>query len=168
MFEKYLFQAENIKSFSEILKNVVVENNQLVYNDGVTNLFLYTEGKLGGSPELEHLLKHMTHTTKDNAIDPDLKQIQAIVDTIKSDRKVGERYMSMEKIIESAKYHAFISGKNEGHNEGRNEALEESIKAIIELLKDDNNTIEMIKSKLLAKFDISETATDEYLKKYYN
>ncbi len=145
------------------VKNVVVENNQLAYNDGVTNLFLYTDGKLGGSPELGHLLKHMTHTTKDNAIDPYLKQIQDIVDTIKSDIKVGERYMSMEKIIESAKYHAFISGKNEGHHE----ALEESIKAIIELLKDDNNTIEMIKSKLLAKFDISETAADEYLKKYY-
>lgn len=141
------------------VKNVVVENNQLVYNDGVTNLFLYTDGKLGGSTELENLLRHMTHTTKDNAIDSDLKQIQTIVDTIKSDRKVGERYMSMEKIIESAKYHAFMGGKNE--------ALEESIQAIIEILQDDNNPMDVIKSKLLSKFDISEAVADEYLKKYY-
>lgn len=44
------------------VKNVVVENNDLLYNDGVTKLFLYTEGKYGGSEKLKVLLKYMTST----------------------------------------------------------------------------------------------------------
>ena len=145
------------------VKNVVVENNQLVYNDGVTNLFLYTEGTIGGSTELKHLLKHMTHTTSDNATDPDLQQIQSIVDSIKSNKEVGERYMSMEKIIESAKYHGYTWGKEDGIEEG----IEKGIRAMIEVLQEDNISLDKIKSKLLSKFDISEADADEYIQKYH-
>ncbi len=77
----------------------MTEHPELKYNDGVTNLFLYTEGTVGGSKELKNLLNHMAHTTADNALDSDLEQIQTIVDSVKSDREVGERYMSMEKIM---------------------------------------------------------------------
>lgn len=44
------------------VKNVVVENNNLLYNDGVTKLFLYTEGRYGGSKKLKAMLKYMTST----------------------------------------------------------------------------------------------------------
>ena len=38
----------------------MVENNQLVYNDGVMKFFLYTEGEYGGSDSLKSLLRYMT------------------------------------------------------------------------------------------------------------
>ena len=54
------------------VKNIVTDNPDLKYNDGVTNLFLYTEGTIGGSKSLSDLLNHMTHTTAENALDSDL------------------------------------------------------------------------------------------------
>lgn len=141
------------------VKNLVTENPDLKYNDSVTNLFLYTEGTVGGSKELEDLLNHMTHTTTDNALDSDLKQIQKIVDSVKSDREVGERYMSMEKIMKSAEYHGFIEGKAEERTE--------NIKVFIETLQELDISTTTIKNKLYEKFKLSETEADEYIKKYY-
>ena len=40
------------------VKNMVVENHELVYNDDVVKLFLYTKGKHGGSEELRTLLTY--------------------------------------------------------------------------------------------------------------
>ncbi len=153
------------------VKNTVAENHNLVYNDGVTNLFLYTGGSIGGSKDLSSLLKHIVHTTKANAVDEDLKQIQNIVDAIKRDKKVGERYMSMEKIYESTKQRFYEMGKEaglcDGLEEGRKTGLEEGIKAFIEAFQETGLPLREIKIKLLSKFDISETTLDEYIKKYF-
>lgn len=153
------------------VKNLVAENNQLVYNDGVTNLFLYTEGKIGGSDELSHLLNHISHTTRDNAIDPDLKQIQDIVDAIKNDKKVGERYMTFEEIIGYEKRDSYNEGMEAGIEAGMEVGMEAGmdigIHALIEVLQETNTPMDIIKSKLLSKFNISETDADEFLKKYY-
>ena len=137
------------------VKNVVTENPQLVYNDGVINLFLYTGGTIGSSEELHNLLTHMTNTTDANAVDPDLKKIQSIVNSVKDDRKVGERYMSMEKIIKSA--------TQDGFNEGRNEAIHSAIESFIEC----NISPEIIRNKLITKFNLSESDADSYLSEYF-
>ena len=137
------------------VKNIVTENPQLVYNDGVTNLFLYTGGTIGGSKELHNLLTHMTNTTDANAVDPDLKKIQSIVNSVKDDRKVGERYMSMEKIIKSA--------TQDGFNEGRNEAILSAIEAFIEC----DISPEIIRNKLITKFTLSEAEADFYLSEHF-
>ena len=129
----------------------MTENHNLKYNDGVTNLFLYTEGEVGGSIELKSLLKHMTNTTADNALDPDLEQIQRIVDSVKSNREVGERYMSLEKMIKSAEYHGRI----------------ENIKSFIEILQELNVSKSEAKSKLLEKFELSEDELDNYINQFY-
>jgi len=149
------------------VKNVVTDNPTLKYNDGVTNLFLYTEGTVGGSKELGNLLKHMTNTTAENALDSELKQIQKIVDSVKSNREVGERYMSMEKIIESAKYYGFAEGRAEGRTEGRAEERKANIQAFIESYMEDSFSIEQIKVKLTTKFKLSEVEADQYLKEFY-
>lgn len=36
---------------SYTVKNMVVENSKLVYNDGVEKMFVYTRGTVGGSPK---------------------------------------------------------------------------------------------------------------------
>lgn len=82
------------------VKNVVVENNDLLYNDGVTKLFLYTEGKYGGSEELQALLKYMTSTSAADAVDDELEKLHNVVDDVKHRREVGERYMSLQDWVE--------------------------------------------------------------------
>ncbi len=134
----------------------MTDNPDLKYNDGVTNLFLYTEGEIGGSKDLENLLKHMTHTTAENALDSELKQIQEIVDSVKSDREVGERYMSMEKMIKSAEYHSGIKA--------RAEERKENIQSFVEIMNELDIPTSTIKSKLFEKFNLSETEAEEYLK----
>lgn len=82
------------------VKNVVVENNDLLYNDGVTKLFLYTEGKYGGSEKLKALLKYMTSTSATDAVDDELEKLHNVVDDVKHRREVGERYMSLQDWVE--------------------------------------------------------------------
>jgi len=149
------------------VKNIVTENPDLKYNDGVTNLFLYTEGTIGGSKSLSDLLNHITHTTEENALDSDLKQIQKIVDSVKSNKEVGERYMSMEKIMESAKYYGYTEGRAEGHAEGLAEGRAEGIRLFIKYSQEVDIPMVTIKSKLLEGFKLSESEADEYLKKFY-
>ena len=69
------------------VKNIVTENNQLVYNDGVTKIFLYTKGTKGGSKELKELLTFLENPIYDNAMDEELLQILNIVDSIKRNSK---------------------------------------------------------------------------------
>lgn len=149
------------------VKNVVTEHPGLKYNDGVTNLFLYTEGTVGGSKELQNLLHHISHTTAENALDSDLEQIQTIVDSVKSNREVGERYMSMEKIMKSAEYYGYTEGMEKGLADGMAQGIAQaksaSIKLFIEALQELSIPIDVIKSKLLEKFELTETEADEYL-----
>ena len=85
------------------VKNMVVENNKLVYNDGVLKFFLYTKGKNGGSKELKDLLTYFEETTQDNAVDQELKEIQKIVGGIKESRETEDRYMTLQEIIDHEK-----------------------------------------------------------------
>ncbi len=105
------------------VKNVVVENNQLVYNDGVMKFFLYTEGKYGGSDNLKSLLRYMSATCKANAVDEELEKLQSIVDEVKSRREVGERYMTLQDMIDFEKEESYITGREAGRKEGRKEGI---------------------------------------------
>lgn len=142
------------------VKNIVTDNPHLEYNDGVTNLFLNTKGETGGSEELKNLLHHMTNTTSDNALDSDLEQIQQIVDSVKRDREVGERYMSMEKIMKSAEYHGFMAGQEKGMAQGISQSIQIFVDSMLEL----DISPSFIKNKLIDKFNLSESEADEYLK----
>lgn len=136
------------------VKNVVVENNKLVYNDGVTNLFLNTKGTVGGSEELRTLLKHMENTTKENAVDDDLKQIQKIIDAIKQNKKVGERYMSLEKMLKSAEVQGYDAGREDG------------IRILVESLYESSMDKLSIKKMIVSKYDISEDKAAEYISQH--
>lgn len=142
------------------VKNIVKDNPHLEYNDGVTNLFLNTKGETGGSEELKNLLHHMTNTTSDNALDSDLEQIQQIVDSVKRDREVGKRYMSMEKIMKSAEYHGFMAVQEKGMAQGISQSIQIFVDSMLEL----DISPSFIKNKLIDKFNLSESEADEYLK----
>ena len=47
------------------IKNVVTENEKLLYNDGIRKIFLYTKGSKGGNLKLKNLLDYMENTRKE-------------------------------------------------------------------------------------------------------
>ena len=100
------------------VKNLVVENPDIVYNDGVTRVFLYTGGTKGGSDELRSLLNFMEQSTKDNATDSDLCKIQEILDDIRNNEEVGERYMTWEEMMEYEKRDSYEAGMYAGIEAG--------------------------------------------------
>ena len=106
-------------------KNVIVENPELEYNDGVTRVFLYTDGNIGGTEEIRALLKYFMESNDANAVDSELEAIQHVVSGIKKDREVGERYMTLDDVINYEKRDSF----NEGVERGRKAGLEEGRKA---------------------------------------
>lgn len=92
------------------VKNMVAEDNHIVYNDGIIKLFLYTKGTKGGSKELKDLLTYMEHTTTTNAVDKDLQEIQSIVDNVKSKDNLGGRFMTLQEMINYEKRDSRIEG----------------------------------------------------------
>ena len=84
------------------VKNVVEENQEIEYNDGIRKLFLYTGGKRGGTKALRDLLTYIQNTTEENAVDRDLKKFHVNVKRLKSNKEIGVKYMHMQEVIKYA------------------------------------------------------------------
>lgn len=82
------------------VKNSVENFPNIIYNDGVKKLFLYTGGTLGGNEDLKKLLTYFSDSKSENATDSDLKQLHDIVENIKHNQEVGVRYMTLQDYIE--------------------------------------------------------------------
>ena len=62
--------------------------------DGNKTIYLYTKGMIGNdSKALCDMLKYIEKSTRENAVDNSLKEIQSLVEEIKRDEKVGVSYM---------------------------------------------------------------------------
>ncbi len=105
------------------VKNMVEENSSIVYNDGVTKIFLYTKGKIGGSKELESLLKYMSDTNVNNAVDTELETVHTIVSAIKEDEGTGERYMTLQDMIDYEKELSYELGEASGMSKGISQGI---------------------------------------------
>ena len=76
------------------IKNTCIEAPEMPYEDGAQTIVLYTKGKNGDiSEELRQFLIYMENTTKENAVNEELKEIQEMVDTVKQDGEVSLAYM---------------------------------------------------------------------------
>ena len=76
------------------IKNMCIEAPEMPYEDGAQTIVLYTKGKKGDiSKELRQFLTYMENTTKENAVNKELKEIQEMVDTVKQDGEVSLAYM---------------------------------------------------------------------------
>lgn len=130
------------------VKNMVVENNELMYNDGVIKLFLYTKGTKGGSQKLKDLLTYIEHTTPSNAVDDDLLKIQEIVDNVKNRKDVGKRYMTLQEMINYEKSDSRIEGA-------------------IRICKSLNFDITQTKKSIMQEFKLTESFADDYISLYW-
>lgn len=141
------------------VKNIVVENHELVYNDGITKIFLYTKGAKGGSKELKDFLTYMENTTQTNAVDKELLELHEIISNVKSKEDVGERYMTLQEMIDYE--------KRDSYEDGRKNGINDVIKGSINICKSLNLDRFETKEKLLEQFSITEEQADEYLDLYW-
>lgn len=146
------------------VKNVVTENEKLIYNDGVSKIFLYTKGTKGGSKELKDLLTYMENTRAENAVDEELLQIQSIVDGVKGSNEERERYMKLYGVIDYEKRDSFEEGKQVGHKFGLQEG---QIRGTISTCKSLGVDCERTKEELTKSYALTEKAAEEYLKLYW-
>ena len=130
------------------VKNVVVENPTLVYNEGVTRVFLYTEGELGGTEEIHNLLNYMQNSNEANAVDSELQEIHSVVSKIKGDEEVGERYMTFGDVIDYEKEESYNVGLEVGLEKG-------SVLGLISACREFGKTDEEIINLLIEKFLIT-------------
>ena len=145
------------------IKNMVVENSNLVYNDGITKIILYTKGTKGGSKELKDLLTYLENTTLSNAVDKELQELQEIVNNVKGREDVGGRYMTLQEMIDYEKRDSYEDGLKEGLKDG----LDNGIKCSINVCKSLNLDRTQTKDKLLEQFSLTEEQTEEYLNLYW-
>ena len=141
------------------VKNMVVENPGMVYNDGVEKLFLYTRGTEGGSAKLKELLRYLEETKPENAVDEELREVQDIVGKVKHRKDVGEHYMTLQEIIDNEKKYSYEDGKEIGRQEG----LENSIR----MLKNLNVSETDAYASLMEQFSLTEEKAAEYMKRFW-
>lgn len=145
------------------VKNMVVENNELIYNDGVIKFFLYTKGKIGGSEQLKSLLTYFEETTQENAVDAELEEIQRIVGNIKHSHETEDHYMTLQEIIDYEKDYSF----NDGLQTGVQQGIQQGIQGIVRTCQNLDQTKEKTKETLIKEFDITKEEAGEYISLYW-
>ena len=166
------------------IKNMVEENPKLVYNDGVEKLFVYTRGIKGGSKKLKELLTYLEETVPVNAVDKELQEMQTIVGKVKHKKEVGERYMTLQEIIDFEKQYSYEDGLEAGIRTGRESGLREGLEvgresglkegletgfmngitAAIRMLKDLRIPESVACRSLAEQFHLTEEEAAEYMK----
>lgn len=158
------------------VKNMAAGNNQIVYNDGVTNMFLYTKGTKGGSRKLKEFLTFMENPICDNAVDDELLKILNIVDTVKGNAKERGRYMGLmgytdyiirdgiREGIQAELEKQLEPERERAREEGRAEGLIEGTIKTCKLLK---MSREESKEMIISQFSYTEDQAEEYLNLYW-
>lgn len=145
------------------VQNFVAEDTQIVYNDGVKKLFLYVGGEVGGNEELKNLLHYFSESDATNVVDTGLEQLHSIVETVKGNRELGERFMTVQDIIYYEKKESFEEGINEGIQQGIQQTREENILVLMDSLKELGISEEQIVEKLMEKYSLSFDEAKTYL-----
>lgn len=133
------------------VQNFVAEDTQIVYNDGVKKLFLYTGGELGGNENLKNLLHYFSKSDEENVVDPELLQLHSIVESARSNQKVGEQYMTLQDYIDCE----VAEGVEKGIAEAVDAAVADGIRISVAMLKELNVAEEQIVEKVMEKYNIS-------------
>ena len=165
------------------VRNTCLEEPELQYADGATNLFLYTKGKKGTIPQdLKDLLYYLEHSDWKNAVNDSLKEIQTMVDDVKQDQEVGiffthalERWyedlmkcdvweeakelgheLGHEEGIKAGREVGKEEGRQEGKREGRQEGKREAlISSINDILSDSGTVPDSITARISNETDLN-------------
>lgn len=119
------------------IKNKCVELPEMEYEDGASTLFLYTKGTKGvPNTAVEQLLHYMEHTTYENAVNEELREIHRMVETVKRDPEVGGmRIQILEEINELRQEVTKQAEENKKQMEENKKQAEEITKLTEEIIK---------------------------------
>ena len=149
------------------VRNKVEEVSDAYFEDGVTKLFLYTYGEIGGCEELRSLLKYFVKSNSDNATDEELGEIHKIVTSIKENEERRNRYMTLKEMIQFEKEESYDEGYDEGVAFGKTRGIEQGINTgiIIHIssLREFNIQEEQILDNVMQKFSVSKEKAMELM-----
>ena len=149
------------------VKNFVAEDTQIVYNDGVMKLFLYTGGEVGGNDKLKDMLRYFSKSDEKNAVDPELLKLHSIVQQVKDTRKVGEQYMTLQDYldceIKRGVEEGIANAVDAAVAEAVDAAVEVAVEAAVAMLRGLNIPDEQILEQLMEKYALTEEKAKSYL-----
>ena len=137
------------------VKNFIEEMPEMLYNDGVKRIFLYTKGKIGGTRELKNLLKYISESNPNNVVDTELEALHGLVDDIKHREGIGERYMTLGEMIEYERAESYENGVEAGRQEG----MEILVKSHFECDIPETKTIQI----LMDNYDLSKKEATDFI-----
>ena len=140
------------------IRNEVLEEPDIEYNDGALKMILYTKGKTKDSgKELQDMLKYMEESTADNVTNQDIESVHHLVNRVKSRKEVDLNYM---KSWEWDDYNKKL-GIQEGIELGRMEGIQSLISTCHKL----NSTDEFILAELMSNFNLTQEEAQKYLER---
>ena len=146
------------------VSNSCREEPGLKYDDGLVFYYFNTEGKKGGTPEIQAMLKYMMESTEKNVVNEDIRNLHRCVERVKVLPEVREEFMRFEDVIAWEKEKSHEEGIEEGRKEGRKEGIEEGrIRMLIEISRESGLSDEKILKQLMDKCELTEKEAREYL-----
>lgn len=154
-------------------RSKVEEASDVRFEDGITKLFLYAYGEVGGSEELRSLLRYFVNSDSANATDEELEEIHKIVTGIKENAERRNRYMTLKEMIQFEKEESYDEGYDEGVAFGETRGIEQGIEQgintgiIIHIssLREFNIQEEQILGSVIQKFGVSKEKAMELMAK---
>ena len=139
------------------VRSKVEEASDVRFEDGITKLFLYAYGEVGGTEELRSLLRYFVNSDSTNATDEELGEIHKIVTSIKENAERRNRYMTLKEMIRFE--------KEESYDEGIEQGLERGMVIYISSLREFNIQEEQIMDNVIQKFSVSKEKAMELMAK---
>jgi len=152
------------------IRNEVLEEPDIEYNDGALKMILYTKGKAKDSgKELQDMLKYMEESTADNVTNQDIESVHHLVNRVKARKEVDLNYM---KSWEWDDYNKKLGiqegiklGRSEGIEIGRDEERTNSIRILIMSYKKFNASDQDILAELMSNFNLTQEEAQKYLER---
>jgi len=152
------------------IRNEVLEEPDIEYNDGALKMILYTKGKTKDSgKELQDMLKYMEESTADNVTNQDIESVHHLVNRVKARKEVDLNYM---KSWEWDDYNKKLGiqegiklGRSEGIEIGRDEERTNSIRILIMSYKKFNASDQDILAELMSNFNLTQEEAQKYLER---
>ena len=141
------------------IRNEVLEEPDIEYNDGSLKMILYTKGKTkGSSKELQDMLRYIEQSTADNVTNQDIESVHHLVNRVKARKEVDLSYM---KSWEWDDYN-----KKLGIQEGIEKGIAKGIQSLILSCRKHNISNEDILADLMSNFDLTQEEAQEYLDRF--
>ncbi|MBQ0001619.1 MAG: hypothetical protein KBT01_08845, partial [Clostridiales bacterium] len=124
----YVITITNFDIFGEdrvmyTFRNSCKESTDLEYEDGLTYIYFYTKGKIGGSQSIKNMLRYIEDSHAQNVVDEATEQMNSYVEVIRKNPALEGDYMTFGDILDREKDAGRIEGRVEGRSEESNDLI---------------------------------------------